>query len=164
MTDMAGTGRVSVWRPAGPDEADALRDLERAANLVGLAHVFPPELPFPDEGVRARWAAVLAEPGVRVDVVDGPAGLLAFAAYDDRSLRHLAVHPDAWGRGVGRAGVERAVAAIRAGGADRALLWVLELNHRARALYDALGWVPTGRRQDCPWEPHPVELEYALAL
>ena len=38
-----------TWRTAGPDDAVALRDLERAANLVGLAHVFPVICPFPDE-------------------------------------------------------------------------------------------------------------------
>ena len=153
------------WRSASAADAGALRDLERAANLVGLAHVFPPErFPFPDDGVLSRWVMVLDDPEVTVDVVEGADGLLAFAAYDGRSLRHLAVHPDAWGTGLGRAGVERAVAAIRAGGADRALLWVLELNHRARRLYERLGWAATGRQQDCPWEPHPVELEYALDL
>jgi hypothetical protein len=43
-----------TWRFAAPDDAVVLRDLEREANLVGLAHVFP-GLPFPDEGVLERW-------------------------------------------------------------------------------------------------------------
>jgi GNAT superfamily N-acetyltransferase len=144
------------WRAAGPDDAPALRDLERAANLVGLAHVFPADrFPFPDDAVLARWALVLEDPEVVVEVVDGDAGLRAFAAYDDDSLRHLAVHPDAWGTGLARDGVAHAVAH----GATR--LWVLEANHRARRLYEHLGWRATGTEQECPWVPHPTELEYA---
>ena len=50
-----------TWRPATADDAAALRDLEREANLVGLAHVFG-ELPFPDDGVLARWRETLADP------------------------------------------------------------------------------------------------------
>jgi GNAT superfamily N-acetyltransferase len=146
-----------AWRTAGPGDAGPLRDLERAANLVGLAHVFPAErFPFPDDAVLARWALVLDDPEVVVEVVDGDDGLLAFAAYDRDSLRHLAVHPDAWGTGLARAGVARAVAH----GAHR--LWVLDANHRARRLYEALGWQATGVEQECPWVPHPTELEYAF--
>lgn len=146
----------ATWRRAGAQDAGALRDLERDSNLVGLAHVFG-EAPFPSDGVLARWALVLDDPDVVTEVVDGPEGLLAFAAHDGDSLRHLGVHPSAWGRGLGSAGVGRAVAA----GARR--LWVLELNHRARELYERLGWTPTGVTQECPWPPHPTELEYALA-
>lgn len=145
------------WRPAGPDDAPALRDLERAANLVGLAHVFPADrFPFPDDGVLARWALVLDDPEVVVEVVDGDDGFLAFAAYDRDSLRHVAVHPDVWGTGLARAAVARAVAH----GVRR--LWVLDANHRARRLYEHLGWSATGVEQECPWAPHPTELEYAF--
>lgn len=158
---------MTGWRPATPDDALGLRDLERAANLVGLAHVFT-GLPFPDDAVLARWEDVLADPDVRVDVVDregdvevGPetstGALAAYAAYDTVKLRHLAVHPDCWGRGLGRAGVARAVAA----GADT--LWVLEANQRARTLYESLGWTATGGTQACPWPPYPIELHYRHA-
>jgi RimJ/RimL family protein N-acetyltransferase len=51
--------------------------------------------------------------------------------------------------------VARAVAA----GATR--LWCLAENHRARRLYDRLGWRPTGVERAAEWPPHPVELEYA---
>lgn len=164
MTDPV-TGRAPTFRRAAPFDAVALRDLERDANLVALAHVFPREhYPFPSVEVLDRWRLVLDDPSVTVDVVDGDRGLRAFVAYDDRLLRHLAVHPEAWGTGLARAAVERAAAAMQAAGGDRATLWVLELNERARGLYDHLGWAPTGRQQECPWLPHPVELEYALPI
>ena len=145
------------WRRATTDDLGPLRDLEREANLVGLAHVFPAEqFPFPDDAVLSRWALVLDDPEVVTEVVDGDHGLLAFAAYDAESLRHLAVHPDAWGTGLATAGVQRAVQH------GVVHLWVLAANARARRLYEHLGWRPTGVEQECPWVPHPTELEYAL--
>jgi GNAT superfamily N-acetyltransferase len=150
-------GRAAVtWRTATLDEAVALRDLEREANVVGLAHVFG-DLPFPDDGVLARWEATLADPSVTVLMTD-----VAFTSWDDTGrLRHLAVHPDHWGRGLAREGVELAVTGIRAAGRVPAL-WVLVANHRARGLYEHLGWQPTGREQRAEWPPYPTELELAL--
>ena len=145
-----------TWRPAAPGDAVALRDLERAANLVGLAHVFGGE-PFPDDGVLQRWRETLADPAVTVLMTD-----VAFTSWDTAGrLRHLAVHPDHWGTGLARQGVELAVDGIRSAGLVP-MLWVLAANHRARGLYDHLGWVPTGREQPAEWPPYPVELELAL--
>ena len=153
---MTSTGTVQ-WRRATADDVVALRDLERAASRAGLAHVFG-DLPYPDDDVLARWALLLDDPEVVVyvvdDVDDGQRGLVALAAHDGASLRHLAVRPDHWGAGLGREGFHRAEAA----GARR--LWVLELNTRARAVYESLGWAPSGASQDCPWPPYPTELEY----
>jgi len=148
---------TAAWRRATPDDAVALRDLERAASLVGLAHVFG-DLPYPDDDVLARWVLLLDDPTVVVEVVDDAdegGGLVALSAHDGDSLRHLAVRPDRWGAGLGREGFRRAEAA----GARR--LWVLALNGRARAMYESFGWAPSGTSQECPWPPYPTELEYA---
>lgn len=142
------------WRLATDDDAVALRDLERASSSAGLAHVFG-DLPYPEDDVLARWVLVLADPEVTVEVVEDVDGLVVFTAYDMDSLRHLGVRPDRWGTGLGRAGVARAVAA------GAMALWVLAENHRARGLYDSLGWAPTGVTQECPWPPYPTELQYA---
>lgn len=151
-----------TFRAAGPADAGLLCDLEREANLVALGHVFPPDrFPFPSTAVLARWVEVLADPAIRVEVVDGDPGLRCFVAWDAVTLRHLAVHPDAWGSGLARTAMERAVAAIRASGAQP-VLWCLADNGRARAVYEHLGWQPTGGRRDAVWPPYPVELEYAL--
>ena len=145
---------MSEWRRAVADDVDALTDLERDANLVALAHVFPPDrFPFPWDGVRERWAATLAEPGVVVEVLAGEDGLEVFVAHDGVTLRHLAVHPDRWGEGLARVAVERALAA----GATR--LWCLVDNLQARAVYDHLGYRETGTSRQAPWPPYPTEVE-----
>ncbi len=167
MAEPPGVGRggpavTFVWRRAGADDAVALMMAERATNLVALAHIFPPDVyPYPDADVLARWALILDDPGVTVEVVDGDAGVIAFAAWDVRTLRHLGVHPDHWGSGLARAGVERAVSAIREGGETPYLKCLVE-NHQARGLYDHLGWVPTGVRGEAEFPPHPEEMEYVL--
>ena len=110
-----------MFREATLDDLIALRDLERTANLAGLGHVFPPDrFPFPDDDVLARWALVLDEPGVDVlvrDTADG-SGIDLFAAYDDRSLRHLAVHPDHWGDGLATTAIETVLHAMDDAGYD----------------------------------------------
>jgi GNAT superfamily N-acetyltransferase len=146
-------------RPAVPADAAALASLERAANLLGLAHVFPAdEHQYPMAEVEDRWRRVLGDPDVAVDVAEDRLGLLAFVAYDEEVLRHLGVRPDAWGGGLGRAMVEHA--ASRMGPAPR--LWCLVDNTRARSLYERLGWRATGRTQPAEWPPYPVEMEYVL--
>lgn len=142
------------WRVATPADAVALRDLERSASRVGLAHVFG-ELPYPDDDVLARWVLLLDDPEVTVEVVEDEHGLVALVAHDGSTLRHLAVRPDHWGEGLAREALARAEAA----GARR--LWVLEANGRARRLYESLGWRPSGTTQECPWRPYPTEVEYA---
>ncbi|MGZ4443122.1 MAG: N-acetyltransferase family protein [Nocardioidaceae bacterium] len=158
-----------MFRDATPDDLSALRDLERRANLAALGHVFPPErYPFPDDDVLARWALVLAEEGVHVLVRDADPdagnGLVLLAAYDDSSLRHLAVRPDHWGRGLASAAISTVTAAMARRGSRTASLWVLEENHRARRLYEHLGWLPAPDRQEAPWPPHPVEMRYTRLL
>ena len=155
---------MTRFRLATSADAEALLDLERAANLASLGHVFPPErYPYPGAEVLARWRSTLAEPGVRVEVVGG-AALRAVVAYDATTVRHLAVHPDDWGRGLARAAVGRAVAGIAATGAQQAVLWCLTANTRARGLYAHLGWRETGRTRAAQWPPHPEETEYRVDL
>ena len=158
------TGRAVEFRRATPGDAVALRDLERDASLAALAHVFPPERhPYPADDVLARWYLVLVDPDVVVEVVDGDSGLRCLVAHDAHgTLRHLAVAPDSWGQGLGRLAVDRAVTALRACGGGTPRLWCLAENHRARRLYEHLGWRPSGAEQPAPWPPYTTEMEYFL--
>ena len=165
---------ASSLREASASEAYALMELERAANLASLGHVFPPSLyPYPEADVLARWALVLEATDVTVlvlpfDVVSasdtGVGGLAAVTAYDESTLRHLVVHPSCWGTGLGKLCVGAAVDGIAAHGSPVARLWCLVENHRARGLYEHLGWAPTGQRREAVFPPHPEEMEYARTL
>jgi GNAT superfamily N-acetyltransferase len=157
-----------MFRRATSDDLGPLRDLEREANLAGLAHVFPADrYPFPDDDVLARWALVLQDPTACVlvrDDVDRPGQLDVLAAYDDRSLRHLAVHPDRWGAGLASAAVDAVLAALAERGTTVAELWCLHDNGRARRLYEHLGWRATDDRRPAPWPPYPVEMRYERVI
>jgi RimJ/RimL family protein N-acetyltransferase len=158
-----------MFREATIDDVCALRDLEREANLAGLGHVFPAErYPFPDADVLARWALVLDEPGVTVLVRDdaerGSGRIDVFAAYDDHSLRHLAVHPDRWGSGLASTAIDAVLRAMEQRGTAVAELWCLEDNRRARRLYEYLGWRLTDDRRAAPWPPHPTEMRYTRLI
>ena len=145
------------FRPATLDDAAALRDLERASNLVALAHVFG-DTPFPSDDVLARWSAELVDGAFRVHVVDGPGRLDAYVAHDGSVLQHLAVHPERWGAGLGRAAVELAVSEM-----TEPRLWCLDRNVVAQAVYRRLGWAPTGRTRTDEWPPHPTASEWSLS-
>lgn len=164
MRVTSGHDAVPFRKATGAD-LTALRDLEREANLAALAHVFPPDrFPFPDDDVLARWALVLDEAGCDVLVLDDPDPardrLVALAAYDDSSLRHLAVHPDHWGEGLGTRAMHAALHAMHLRGSTSAFLWCLEENSRARRLYAHTGWRATEERRPAPWPPHPTEMRY----
>ncbi len=156
-----------MFREATEDDLLDLAELEREANLAALGHVFPAhEHPFPFDDVLARWRLVLDDPAAVVLVLDEKeaAGLAAYAAYDDSTIRHLAVHPRHWGQGLATAAVETAVNAMDLRGTTIASLWVLEENHRARRLYSYLGWRETADTQEAPWPPHPTEVRYTRLL
>ena len=158
-----------MFREATERDLLPLMELEREANRSALAHVFPAErYPFPADDVLARWRLVLDEPSAEVLVADDPDddadGLVAYAAYDDDTLRHLAVRPDRWGRGLATAAIETVLHAMDLRGSTAASLWVLQENHRARRLYEYLGWRPTDEVREAPWPPYPLEMVYTRLI
>ncbi|MBD8869174.1 hypothetical protein [Nocardioides donggukensis] len=194
---MSRTGEAveARFRRAEAWDLVALRDLEREAGLAALGHVFDPARhPYPSDEVLARWALVLDEPGVGVEVVDDPGApgrLLVLVAHDASTVRHLAVAPAVWGRGLARSALARAVASIAAAQPGdpahldnpaqsavasaaasaaasarprEASLWCLVENHRARGLYEHLGWLPGAERREAGWPPYPLEMTYTLPL
>jgi GNAT superfamily N-acetyltransferase len=141
-----------------------LAELQRAASLAALAHVYPPErYPFPTEAIRERWRDFVRRGGwACVAEVDGRA--LGFVAVEPPWLDALYVRPEAWGSGAAALLHDDAVHELARRGVPRARLWVLEQNLRARRFYERRGWGQDGSTRVVPFPPHPLDLGYALGL
>ena len=144
---------MDVFRAATPLDAEALTDLERDANLVALAHVFP-DTPYPADEVRARWERVLLDPEVRVDVCGPPTRLDAYVVLGRSPCS------DTW-RYVPRDGGAGWPAGRSSAPPASSRLWCLVENAPRPRPLRALGWQPTGREQSAEWPPYPREMEYA---
>jgi GNAT superfamily N-acetyltransferase len=146
-------------RTATAADAPLLAALQEEASRAGVPHVYPPELyPFPTEAVRERWRAYTERGGWAV--LDGEDG---FVAVDPPWLEAMYVRPSAWGAGVSDRLHGAAVAELRARGVERARLWVLEENGRARRFYERHGWRADGTSRVVEFPPHPTDLGYSLA-
>ena len=153
--------RVDVTvRPAEPADTQAMGSVWLRAALVGYEGIFPPEAPMPTvEAVAEDWRLAIERPWGRaayfVALDSGPdrrvVGTVAAVPDPDESVRgHLQalyVDPGHWGRGIGRALHDVALDHLRASGFRVAVLWVLEANVRARAMYERWGWRAAPARQ-----------------
>jgi GNAT superfamily N-acetyltransferase len=146
-------------RRATTDDAAVLAAIQEDASKAGVPHVYPPtRYPFPRAAVQERWRAYTTAGGWAVLADDG------FVAVDGEWLEAMYVLPAAWGRGLADELHAAAVDQLRAHGAMRARLWVLELNARARRFYERHGWRPDGTSRVVEFAPHPIDLGYALDL
>jgi ribosomal protein S18 acetylase RimI-like enzyme len=103
------------------------------------------------------WTEWLATPDARTFVASERRSLVGFARVipiapgvdgdpDTGAISHLYVAPDSQRTGVGGALLTRALDDIRERGFERAVLWVLEKNYRARAFYERAGFRLDGAR------------------
>jgi len=105
-----------------------------------------------------RWRTWLADSTVHCVVAEREGEILGFCVTrpspdEDQDSERVAemptlyVHPEAWHAGVGQAlcaaGLERAASL----GFEEVTLWALGINTRARAFYEAFGFVPDGARK-----------------
>jgi GNAT superfamily N-acetyltransferase len=148
-------------REAGPADAEALLEVQRAASVAALGHVFPPDrYPYPSDAIRERWLTfegrvLLAEDG------DAPLGVAAVAPC---RLDGFYVVPERWGSGLAATLHDEAVAALSQLGCPEARLWVLEENARARRFYERRGWRENGETRVVPYPPNPLDVGYSLDL
>ena len=132
----SGSGAQGVTvRTATAADIDAVVALNRASAAVAFAPIFG-DAPYPEEGVRRRYARLLADPDVRAFIVDG----LGYAVARRGRLEALYVVPEAWGTGV----ADRLYADAAAVAGPGATLWVLRDNGRGRRFWERHGWEPTG--------------------
>jgi GNAT superfamily N-acetyltransferase len=80
-------------------------------------------------------------------------------------LYAIHVDPALVGSGVGRVLMAAALEQLAEVGGDRAVLWVLEANERARRFYDRSGWAPDGSTRFEPVNGEPVrQLRYSRPI
>lgn len=133
--------------------------------VASLAHIFPPEqYPFPREAILERWHSELADPRFECLVHRRDGRIVGYVMGHQNWLNHIATLPSEWGSGLANVLMDAGTRARRAEGHRRLHLWVLKENHRARRLYDRLGWRPSGVEVAEPFPPHPDKLEYVLDL
>ena len=145
------------------------------AALEGFQGIFPPSAPVPtSEALVERSRQAIAGQGynalVLVACTPGPdqmvVGTIGALPDPNESTRaqivRLYVDPGHWGRGIGRRLHDVALAHLRRAGYRVVVLWVLEANDRARAMYERWGWRATPGRQT--QFPGVDEVCYLLAL
>jgi RimJ/RimL family protein N-acetyltransferase len=146
-----------VIRRSGHDEAETHFALQRAACVVGMEHIFPPERhPYPDEQIRERWRNATGT--VLVSERGGePVGVVLV---EGCWLHGFYVRPDHWGTGVANELHDAALAALS--DCAEVKLWVLEENRRARRFYEKNGWRENGETRVVPYPPNPLDVGYTF--
>ena len=125
------------------------------------------------DAIAAGWSESIAAGRSRLHVAHADGIVVGYAGVgperDDSApvrtgeLYALFVDPRAWGRGVGRALTDAALADLRESSADRVWLWVLEANVRARRFYEWYGFTGTGDRTVSSLGDLP-EIRYGIEL
>jgi RimJ/RimL family protein N-acetyltransferase len=83
----------------------------------------------------------------------------------DGELYTIYVHPQHWGRGVGRELIGAGEKRMRELGYRRVILWVLDGNERAQRFYESAGWIADGERRTLELLGQSVpEVRYAKQL
>lgn len=91
-----------------------------------------------------------------------PMGLLYWfsESREDARIEALLTIPDAWGKGIGAALIEKALADAKAAGHATIHVWPFAENHRARRFYEKWGFAATGKSRSSD----ALELEYIHSL
>jgi ribosomal protein S18 acetylase RimI-like enzyme len=156
-TSFADAGSVAI-REAALDDAPAIAEVHVASWRWAYRGQLPDEtLDALDVAEReGLWREAIPDPStiVLVAVVDGTIlGFVSAGPADDDGaapgtgeLHAIYLEERALTKGIGRALLEEAVDGMRADGFDRASLWVLESNMRARRFYERAGWEWDGTR------------------
>lgn len=138
---------IDLIRWGRPEDAGAISDVhvtswQRAYRGI-LGDGFLDSL---DRGAREAWWTSYLTQGSRVHVAEQDGAIVGFCTPGASNeagwgeIFAIYIHPEHWGEGVGRELIVAGESTILASGFDRALLWVLEQNRRARAFYERQGW------------------------
>lgn len=150
---------VSI-RDAEVEDAPAIESVHyasREAAYEGRVKQWPPE-GLDRAGRVARWRQWLLDPSIHCLVAEQAGEIVGFSTVrpvTDDDLRGepvaemptLYVRPDCWHLGLGQALCAAAMDRAAGEGFEDLVLWVLEVNERARAFYEEFGFVPDGARK-----------------
>lgn len=170
----------AVVRRARVDDADAIGRVHVTSWQAAYAGALPEDIlaGLSIEDRQRRWRERLADlpPSVHVLVVTDDGTLAGFACVsasrdEDATastgeLQSIYLDPEHWGRGLGWALHEEALARLRQDGYRRATLWVLDGNGRARRFYARAGWSVDGatKADSLAGSPPVTEIRYKRDL
>mgnify|MGYP001032615784 CR=1 FL=1 len=124
-----------------------LADIQRCARAAYAQYV--PLIGREPAPMVADFAAQIDSGWVHVFHQDGLAEYIVFYPRKaDMFLENVAVHPDAWGRGIGRQLITLCEDAARAQGCDTVRLYTSAAMTGNLTLYPRLGYVETERRRE----------------
>lgn len=139
-------GSLTVVAATADDVAPVIALIGRVFDVYGLA--FDPAVEVPDLLEYARHYAPPRGTFFVVRARGAAVGSVGVERLDATSaeLHRLYLDPELWGRGLGRALVEAALAWCRAVGLRRVILWSDTRFDRAHRLYEQLGFTRRGER------------------
>ncbi|MGC5018454.1 GNAT family N-acetyltransferase [Micromonospora sp. DT47] len=147
-------------RPATVDDLMPVGALHQRSRVAAYSSFLPAEAladPSPEAMGRywmERWGWERDDHRMTVAERDGRLVGFSYLGPDDEGdpvtglLNAIHLDPAERGRGTGRELMVDALAAMRARGWSRAVLWVLAQNATARHFYERGGWTPEGSRRD----------------
>lgn len=137
-------------RRATPEDAALLADIHVTSWQDTYRGVFPDEfLSGLDRAPRESWfeARIRAGESILVDPDEHPRGFCWYGPVRAEAegqgwaeVYAIYAFPDAWGEGHGHRLLTAAAGDMANSGYERAFLWVLDRNQRARAFYERQGW------------------------
>lgn len=138
--------------PATPEDAPAIASVHIRSWQAAYDEILPPAY-LASLSVPARsngWREILRKQESTVLVARRGPQVLGFVSHgpcrdkdappDQGEIWALYADPSAWGQGVGRPLLYRALEELRAAGSRTVSLWVLGRNRRGRAFYEACGF------------------------
>jgi [ribosomal protein S18]-alanine N-acetyltransferase len=129
---------MTIIDVARADDVAAISEIERAA--------------FSDPWSARSFRDALEHPAVyfgcaRSDAGDVQGYVVAWFVADEGEIANLAVAPEAWGGGIGRALLDAALDEAASRNVESVYLEVRDSNARARRLYQSRGFEEVGRRK-----------------
>ncbi|HEX2296302.1 MAG TPA: GNAT family N-acetyltransferase [Actinomycetota bacterium] len=145
-------------RAATSDDASAIARVHVASWNAAYRGVIADDAldALTEDRLAPEWRAEIEGSDAGVAVVEDGGDVVGYSRYGsardadldpatDAEVYGFYLHPDAWGRGGGRALMEHVKADLRGRGFRTAALWVVQVNEGAQAFYRAVGFEPDGR-------------------